>query len=78
MDFSEIDIWWLLNKRARIKISNSNLIKNTITYYIHPEYDSDKNDIIEALKTFNVVTKNMPLNKSLLEFMKNNFKAINS
>lgn len=31
LDFSEIDIWWLLSRRARL--SKSNLIKNKIYYY---------------------------------------------
>ena len=31
LDFSEIDIWWLLSRRARL--SKSNLIRNKIYYY---------------------------------------------
>jgi len=34
LDYSEADLWWLLNKRARLKRSNvGNLIKNNITFY---------------------------------------------
>ena len=74
MDFSELDIWWLLNKRARIKKSNPNLIKNTITYYLNPEYDNKKDDIIDALKVFNVECKQMNNNKTLV-YMKNVFNV---
>ena len=74
MDFSELDIWWLLNKRARIKKSNPNLIKNTITYYLNPEHDNKKDDIIDALKVFNVECKQMNNNKTLV-YMKNVFNV---
>jgi hypothetical protein len=35
LDFSEIDLWWMLNKRARLKRSKDfgQLIKNEIVYY---------------------------------------------
>lgn len=34
LDYAESDIWWLLNKRARLKKSNlGELIKNKITFY---------------------------------------------
>jgi len=34
LDFSEIDLWWILNKRVRLK--ESSLIKNQIFYYTKP------------------------------------------
>lgn len=73
MDFSELDIWWLLNKRARIRISNPNLIQNTITYYYQPRFDKNKEDIKDALKTFYV--ENKQINEPLLYYMNNVFKA---
>lgn len=75
MDFAEIDIWWLLNKRTRIILESHKLIQNKIVYYSNPKYDENKNDIIEALKTFRVITKEINANKSLLEYMKNDFKT---
>ena len=73
MDFSELDIWWLLNKRARIKINNPNLIQNTITYYYQSRFDKNKEDIKDALKTFFV--ENKQINKPLLYYMNKVFKA---
>ncbi|MCD0490593.1 SIR2 family protein [Pedobacter sp. MC2016-14] len=34
LDFSEIDLWWILNKRARLK--EDNLVKNKVFYYTKP------------------------------------------
>lgn len=58
MDLSEIDIWWLLNKRARIMLENHN-ITNQITYLYNPEYDSPtaKAEIFSLLDAFGVATK---------------------
>ena len=41
LDYSEIDLWWIINKRARMKKSASigKFIQNKITFYL------DKNDI---------------------------------
>lgn len=52
MDFSEIDIWWILNKRIRIKNQVSQ-IQNEIYYLYNEQYDN-KEDIFEALKAFQV------------------------
>lgn len=38
MDFSEIDIWWLLNKHMRIK-REAPQVKNNI-YYLYNQYDN--------------------------------------
>lgn len=73
MDFSELDIWWLLNKRARIKINNPSFIQNTITYYYQSQFDSNREDIKDALKTFFVESKQ--INDSLLCYMNNIFKV---
>lgn len=48
LDFSEIDIWWILNKRARLK--ELSLIKNNITYYTKPIEQVTKNIEIEKRK----------------------------
>ncbi len=57
MDFSEIDLWWLLNKRARIKKELSK-ISNKICYLYNKKYDNreEKKDIFEALEAFDVGT----------------------
>lgn len=52
MDFSEIDIWWLFNKRIRIKNQISQ-IQNHIFYLYNKLYDNRK-DIFEALNAFQI------------------------
>lgn len=74
MDFAEIDIWWLLNKRARIKLESPKLIKNKIIYYSNPHFDKNKEDIFEALNVFSVTRREINTGTTLLEFMKNDFK----
>ncbi len=55
MDFSEIDIWWLLNKRARLLLEVPE-IKNSITYLYDDKYESEKKKtaIFAALRAFQV------------------------
>lgn len=54
MDFSEIDIWWLLTKRARLmramskNFKGKDLIRNKIFYYGHNEEDKHKIELLEA------------------------------
>lgn len=58
MDFSEIDIWWLLNKRARFKLETPE-IQNTIVYLYNKDYENRNNnpDIFAALDVFGVNCK---------------------
>lgn len=55
MDFSEIDIWWLLNKRARFILEVPE-IDNRITYLFNRIYDNEekKPALFAALKAFDV------------------------
>lgn len=55
MAFSEIDIWWLLNKRSRIRKALGHKI-NSIYYVYNETYDQleEKSDIIQALNAFGV------------------------
>lgn len=58
MDFSEIDIWWLLNKRARLKLESPE-IENSIVYLYNQEYESrtNKPELFEVLDVFEVICK---------------------
>lgn len=58
MNFSEIDIWWLLNKRARFQLEIP-LINNSITYLYNEEYEKpdEKKAIFSSLHAFNVECK---------------------
>lgn len=60
MDFSEIDIWWLINKRVRYKREGIR-INNTITYLYNPDHDRDceKTPIYAALDSFDVIRKSI-------------------
>ena len=51
LGYEETDLWWVLNKRRRIKQANSNLIKNRILYY---PVETLKEDIEQLLKSFDV------------------------
>lgn len=57
MDFSEIDIWWILNKRARMKKSElSDLIKNDIIFYC----DEPNEDLHGLLRSMDVKVSIIP------------------
>jgi len=58
MAFSEIDIWWLLNKRARLML-NIPEITNTITFLNNPAYEDEnkKPELFAALQAFKVSSK---------------------
>lgn len=66
MDFSEIDIWWLLNKHIRIKREVSE-VQNKIYYLYNEEYDKDKHDIMEALTAFEVECKGIVADNNYIE-----------
>lgn len=61
-DFSEVDLWWLLNRRARMKKSprTMGLVNNTVNYYCH-EIEAQKQALFESLL---VKVHILPLNKS--------------
>lgn len=50
LDYSEIDLWWIINKRARLKKSQNlrNLIKNKIIFYCN-EIDEHKKGVLESM-----------------------------
>jgi len=49
-DFSEVDLWWILTRRARMKKSphSKSLIKNRIDYYCD-KIDDQKKSLLESL-----------------------------
>lgn len=50
LDFSEIDLWWILNKRARFKLDNQTkeLINNKIIFYSTSK-DNDQHELLKSL-----------------------------
>lgn len=57
MDFSEIDVWWLLNRRARMMADLNETISNKIVYYdVEPINNNNPKHLnkLELLKNFNV------------------------
>lgn len=66
LDFSEIDLWWVLNKRARFKLDNKtkDLIKNKITFYS----TSNENDHHELLKSLNIEIVKIELNGEIDQY----------
>lgn len=82
LDFSEIDIWWLLNKRKRIekginqeKKKTQDIVKNKIYYLYDIRFDSlkKKKDIFQALRAFGV--KKIGI-RSNANYLKNIFNQI--
>lgn len=82
MDFSELDIWWLLNKRMRYMTDKSsvNYIKmnsqqNSVYYY-----GQTNDSIIDALQTYGVKCRNIKIkdNKNKEEWKKSYKEHIGS
>ena len=74
MDFSEIDIWWLLNKRARVKKVLPK-INNQILYVYSENYDEldKKKEVLEALEAFDVKKSGIYIDDN---YINNIFKKI--
>ena len=76
LDYSEIDLWWIINKRARLKKEVS--IQNKIKFYVSPlekllnpqrdygKYIQEKNKR-ELLKSFDVEIIEVPIDVSLFD-----------
>lgn len=58
LDYSEIDLWWILNKRARLKLDNrtKKSIKNKI-YFHTSNNDRDQTELLRTLDIEIVLTK---------------------
>ncbi len=54
LDYSETDLWWVLNKRARF--STDNLVKNNVFFYVS-EINEEKRGLLESFDVKVVVTK---------------------
>lgn len=74
LEFSEIDIWWLINKRARYMLEVPAL-NNTITYVYNEQYENEekKPAIFSSLRAFDVRLK--PVNADA-NYISNIFKCI--
>lgn len=66
LDFSEIDLWWLLNKRARFKLDNQTkkLVNNRIIYYS----TSQNNDQHELLNSLHIEIVSIKLDGTVDEY----------
>ncbi|MCH5194270.1 MAG: SIR2 family protein [Oscillospiraceae bacterium] len=75
MDFSEIDIWWLLNKHKRIK-NDVPQIQNNIFYLYNNKYDDKdkKRDIFESLDAFEVEYRGIDSDEN---YIRNIFREVN-
>lgn len=66
MDYAEIDLWWLINQRARMKyVKNVQNLNNKICFLYHPIYDNpaqqpEVKSRIKMLECFDVECK--PIN----------------
>lgn len=68
LDFSEIDLWWVLNKRARFMLENNTkeLISNKIIYYTTAENE----DQLNLLKALNIHIIKISLDGSSNEYQR--------
>ena len=57
LNFQEIDLWWILDFRAREKYTGNKEINNKITYYCPISEDPSR---IPVLKALGVVVKEIP------------------
>ena len=48
LDYSEMDLWWILNKRRRLKQKDEELIKNRIVYYPSESITTDKRQLLNG------------------------------
>ena len=48
LDYAEMDLWWILNKRRRIKQKDAKLIKNRIVYYPDYAITKDKRQLLNG------------------------------
>jgi len=66
-DFSEIDLWWVLNYRARVKFQNEISINNKIVFHVrksnnvNPDYNVRNKSLIRLLKSHDVDVKEYDL-----------------
>jgi len=67
LDFSELDLWWVLNKRARLPC------KNKIYYYTN-ENDDEKNELLKSFGV-KVVYENI-VNNDFQTYYKNVLKKV--
>ena len=77
--FSEIDIWWLLNKRFRLK-KQQIPVENRVVFLFN-QIDKSKEDFnekIELLKTFDVEFYEMKTNEEFLSSMFSTIQQIES
>lgn len=76
LDFSEVDIWWLLNKHVRIKREVPE-VQNNIYYIFNNQYDNkeEKKEIYEALEAFQVECQGIDSNEN---YITNIFNIISS
>ena len=66
MGFAEIDLWWLINCRARMRYVKGLKVDNEIHFLYHPEFDDPKNapemgKIMDMLRCFDVDCEALPL-----------------
>jgi hypothetical protein len=81
-DFSEIDLWWILTKRARL--AENSLISNKIFYYTKPigevkkEYIEIEKRKRELLDSFGVNVEDVSASNGYPEFWDNIIQTINT
>lgn len=76
-DFSEVDLWWILNKRARMKRTDilHDKISNKIYYYCS-EIDEQKKGLFESLGIEVIITNLSDKESKYFDYYKDTIKKI--
>lgn len=76
LDYAEIDLWWILNKRARMKKSElGSLIKNKIFFY----FDTIDIHLKGIMDSMDITVEKIPTGKDKYnDYYKNVLKVLNT
>jgi len=79
LDYSEIDLWWIINKRARMKKGEyGHLINNEIIYYCDNTISEYQKGVLESMDIKVVITKLIDSDKKYFVYYDDVIKKIKS
>lgn len=73
LDYSETDLWWVLNKRARMIMKHG--VRNKILFYTE-KIDEEKSGLLKALKVDVVITRIDTFDKQNIDYEKSFYNCI--
>lgn len=77
LDYAEIDLWWIINKRARMKKSNlSTFVSNEINFYCDDKIDEQKKGILKMMNVNVNIIKMTDSKTKYPDYYKNLIKTL--